>query len=312
MRGLTRSAFGPTGHLGRRALLGGLSSLLLASALMAQEQTARRFAKPPEYRLFKDPPRSHRLSRHDLVLDGRGYRLFMAIPDAAPPAGGWPSLWMLDGNSAFDRLSAGDLARHPGLAVIGIGYQVLQAFDTTARALDYTPASLIPDPEGGRGRPTGGADAFRARLTGPIRNLIEERAALDPAGRVLWGHSYGGLFTLHCLLSEPLAFAGWAAVSPSSGFGGGVLRHMLPDAPHLPAGRVASLRIMLGDAEHRRGTTPPATPRPSPETMAVAGLLGQRKDLEVQVTVLAGLGHGQTFAASFAQSMALAAQTGRA
>lgn len=205
---------------------------------------------------------------------------------------------MLDGNSAFDRIQADHLIRHPELALAGIGYPVDLVFDTTARALNYPPVSLIPDPEGGRGRATGGADAFRSRLTGPLREAIETRASLDPARHVLWGHSYDGLFALHCLLSEPPAFAGWAAISPSSGFGGNVLRRMSADAPRLGAGSTALLHITLGDNEHRRGTKPPPDPQPSPETMALAEILQDREDLDVSITVLKGLGHGETFTAS--------------
>lgn len=289
--------------LTRRALLAALSAACLAPPLAAQDRSGG----PARYPLFDDPPDTHALTRFDMTVEGQGYRLFMAIPTGAPSAEGWPSLWMLDGNAAFDRLGAGDLRRHAGLAVIGIGYPVDERFDTTARALDYTPASAVPDTETARGRPTGGADAFRARLTGPLRRAVGERAPLDPARRVLWGHSYGGLFTLHCLLSQPLAFAGWVAASPSSSFGGGVLHRMAATAPHLPPGRTAPLRILLGDSEHRRGSAPPDGPRPSPQTLALAELLGRRTDLDVQLTVLKGLGHGETFAATFPQAMALAA-----
>lgn len=292
----------------RRALLGGLASLGLARALGAQEAPRARFARTAEYRIFDAPPQTHALSRQDITVDGRGYRLFLALPRGPAPQAGWPSLWMLDGNSVFDRLAAADLAARPGLAVIAIGYPVDEIFDTTARALDYTPVSLIPDPERGRNRPTGGADAFRARLTGPLRRAVEDQARLDPARRVLWGHSYGGLFTLHCLLSQPDAFAGWAPTSPSTGFGGNVLRHMAAGAPHLAPGRVAPVRIMLGDSEHRRGTEAPVAPRPAPETLALAEILGRRTDLAVTVRILEGLGHGETFAASFASALDLAAE----
>ena len=306
-------------QLNRRSLLLGLPALCLAQTALAQQpgQEAppgayrQRFEKPPEYRIFDTPLQSHVLSRHDVTVEGHGYRLFVAIPRSPAPEQGWPSLWMLDGNSVFDRLTAADLESHPGLVVIGVGYPLDQSFDTTARALDYTPVSLTPNPEGGpgggRGRETGGADAFRARLTGPLRQRVEGLAPLDPARRVLWGHSYGGLFTLHCLLSEPQAFAGWAPISASTGFGGGVLRQMLELAPRLPAGQRAPVRIMLGDSERRRGSDASIKTRPNPETIALADLLRQREDLEVEVTVFAGLGHGQTFTASFPQVLDLAA-----
>ena len=289
----------------RRILLGGLSGLCLTRGLAAQEVPRPRFDKLPEYRIFDAVPETHALSRQDVTVGGRGYRLFRAIPKGVPPEAGWPSIWMLDGNAVFDRIGPRDLAAHPGLAIIGIGYPVARIFDTTARALDYTPPG--PEATDDRGRPVGGADAFRARLTGPLREAAGAGAGLDPTRRVLWGHSYGGLFALHCLLTDPRVFAGWAPVSPSTGFGGRALRRLADTAPHLPAGGIALLRIMLGDAEHRSGTAAPAGPRPAPETMALAEILGRRADLEVTVTVLRGLGHGETFAASFGPAMDLAA-----
>lgn len=291
----------------RRVLLAGLAATCLPRSATAQEMPRQRFERKPEYKIFSSLPHSHVLSRLDTTVDERGYRLFRALPKTTPPAAGWPSIWMLDGNSVFDRLQAEDLVKHPGLAVFGVGYAVDQVFDTTARALDYTPVSLDPKPEDNRGRPTGGADAFRARLLGPLREAAEADAPLDPARRTLWGHSYGGLFTLHCLLSAPEAFAGWVPVSPSSGFGGNVLRHMSEKARRLPGGRVAPVRIMLGDSEHRSGTPAPTEPRPAPATMALAEILRQRPDLDLTVTVLQGLGHGQTFTASFSPALTLAA-----
>ncbi|WP_182912705.1 alpha/beta hydrolase [Paracoccus onubensis] len=291
----------------RRSLLASIPTICLAGKLAAQGSTRPDFTEAPEYRIFDAPPDTHILSRQDVTVDGSGYRLFLAVPKATAPADGWPSLWMLDGNAVFDRIGASDLVSQPGLAVIGIGYPVDQIFDTTARALDYTPVSRVPDPEAGRGRATGGADSFRTRLLGPLRDAVEKRVSIDPARRVLWGHSYGGLFTLHCLLSEPHAFAGWAPTSPSSGFGGNVLQHLSAGAPLLEPGKIAPVHIMLGDSEYRRGTEPPAVPQPSPDTMALAKLLEQREDLDVRVTVLKGLGHGQTFAASFPQALDLAA-----
>ena len=299
----------------RAALLGGGLAFLWPSLAIAQEAAKEaapsRGARKPEYRIFDAPPETHSLSRFDLEIEGRGYRIFLAIPTAAAPATGWPSIWMLDGNSVFDRLEPDLLRQHPGLAVVAVGYPVDLTIDSLSRSLDYTPVPLKTATPGDApsretSRPTGGADAFRARLTGPIREAVMAKAALDPARRTLWGHSYGGLFTLYCLLSAPDSFAAWTPVSASTGFGGGVLQSMAGAAPKRQQPGAAPLLIMLGDSENRRGTEAPAAPRPSPATLDLAALLKARADLSVMVEVFPGLSHGQTFPASFAAAFTVA------
>ncbi|MCT4370501.1 alpha/beta hydrolase [Yangia mangrovi] len=261
---------------------------------------------PAVFPLFDTPPASHELSHFDVSAAGFTYRLFLAHPRGEAPAQGWPSLWMLDGNAAFSRLDAALLEAHPGLAVVGIGYPVEEAFDGASRARDYTPVPLEA-PMHGRGRDWdfGGEAAFRARLLGPLAQALTERAPLDPARRSLWGHSYGGVFALATLLSEPSAFRAYMPVSATTGFGGRSLFAMEAEAPRLADGR-AEVLIMLGDSEHRSGTPAPEAPRPNPDTLEMGALLARRSDLHVQVEVLEGLGHGATFAASLPRCFALA------
>ncbi|WP_353474464.1 alpha/beta hydrolase-fold protein [Salipiger sp. H15] len=289
---------------GRRRFLTTLAALALCPALPAQ---AQRQPAPAAFPLFDAPPDSHEITRFDIGADGLAYRLFLARPRGAAPAGGWPSLWMLDGNAAFSRLEPALLAAHPGLAVIGIGYPVEEAFDGAARARDYTPVPL-ETPEHGRGRDWqfGGQEAFRARLLGPIAAALAERLPLDHARRSLWGHSYGGVFVLATLLSDPGAFRAYMPISPSTGFGGGALQAMEAGARRLATGR-AEVLVMLGDREHRSGTPEPVAPRPNPETVEMAARLGARGDLDLRLEVLEGLGHGATLPASLARCLALAA-----
>ncbi|MCA0997049.1 alpha/beta hydrolase [Alloyangia pacifica] len=282
------------------------TSLTALAGLAATPALAQRRQPPVSFPLFDTPPSSHALAQFDVTADGLGYRLFIAAPRGAPPSGGWPSLWMLDGNAAFSRLSAAQLTAHPRLAVVGIGYPIEEGFDGAARARDYTPTPL-ETPKHGRGRDWefGGQAAFRARLLGPLAAALAAHAPLDPARRCLWGHSYGGVFALATLLSAPEAFRAYMPISPSTGFGGGALQAMAAGAPQLERGR-AEVLMMLGDNEHRSGTPDLPEPRPNPDTMAMAERLAQRPDLHVQLEVLKGLGHGATFAASFPRSFALA------
>lgn len=281
----------------RRLFMAGTAAILATPAL------ARPRAVAPTYPLLVAPPPGYRTNRRDVVVDGHAYSLFTAIPAGDAPVAGWPSLWMLDGNAAFNRLQAGDLAAHPALAVVCVGYPNDAEIVGDRRTLDYTPhlPSGTVEPRL-RGRPHGGADAFRARLTGPLRAAVTEGMHADPARMTLWGHSFGGLFTLGTLFAAPEAFSAYAAISPSTGFGGGVLRDAERTAHPAPHG--TRLLVQAGDNEGRTEapTGPPAT------TTAMVERLDARGDLDMRFQVIRGASHGQTFRASFPATFDLAAQ----
>lgn len=250
---------------------------------------------------------SHSVSRLEISTEAGAYWLFLFAPRGEAPQKGWRSLWMLDGNSVFDRLPAELLAAHPDVAVIAVGYPGVELFDRERRSIDYTPATAgsnvdprHPDKQ------TGGDAVFRAALTGPLRQAVEDRIALDPSRRTLWGHSYGGLFTISTLFAAPESFRCWVPASPSTGFGEGALFVAERTARRVP-GRIAPVHILLGDRERRRDSPAASMPVPSPQTMSLVERLRERPDLAVQVTVLEGLGHGATFAASFPAAFAAGA-----
>ncbi|SDW81101.1 alpha/beta hydrolase [Celeribacter indicus] len=177
--------------------------------------------------VLSQPCASHRFDlldlpqiRHPLAApEAAPYRLFRALPTGRAPERGWPVLYMLDGNAAFDFLDADMLATVPDLVVIGIGQRTDAQFERLSRARDLTfPAEgqvgLVPD-AGYGDRPAGGATGFVPLLTGALRAAAEAGLAVDPARRTLWGHSLGGLFVLNLMLRRPDSFARYAAISPS-------------------------------------------------------------------------------------------------
>jgi predicted alpha/beta superfamily hydrolase len=64
------------------------------------------------------------------------------------------------------------------------------------------------------GQGAGGA-AFQLFLTSELRPFIEARYPLDPAKAILFGHSFGGVFTANVLAESPKAFSGYIIGSPS-------------------------------------------------------------------------------------------------
>lgn len=248
--------------------------------------------------LFRSGAPTHELSQK-VVPVGPGHRLFLAVPKAAPPASGWPVLYMLDGNAAFDFLTAADLAGVPGLMVVGVGYDTEKQFARELRTLDFTapdgPGDGLRPDHVHAGRMAGGAALFHDRLTGPLRVAAEQGLPVDPARRTLWGHSFGGLFALYALLARPQGFARYAAISPSIWWDDALIRRIAARAA--PASR--PLLVALGDREKRSGSDGPPPEGPAPATMDfIAGLARHPGHLAVP-HVLPGHAHIQTLAGSF-------------
>ena len=69
-------------------------------------------------------------------LDGeRHYKVWTAIPNAAPPAEGYPILYALDGNAVMDRVSdslLAQLTQKTPPVIVAVGYQTTLPFDPAA------------------------------------------------------------------------------------------------------------------------------------------------------------------------------------
>lgn len=251
----------------------------------------------------------HRIDTQ-VVPVGPGHRLYRAIPTGTPPAGGWPVLYLLDGNAAFDYLTPEHLALVPGLVLVGVGYDTDRQFARERRTLDFTAPDgpgdgIRPDPVH-PGRMAGGASQFLDCLTGPLRQAAEEGLPVDPARRTLWGHSFGGLFTLYALLTRPKAFARFAAISPSIWWDEALIRRVaegarVPDV--LPP-----LLVALGDKEKRSGLDGPPPDGPAPATMDFVAGLRNHPGLDPQVHVLRDHVHIQTIAGSLPLALPFAAK----
>lgn len=261
-------------------------------------------------RLFEAGAPTHGLSQK---VAG-GHRLFFAVPKGAPPAAGWPILYLLDGNAAFDFLTAEMLALVPGLVLVGVGYDTDRQFARERRTLDFTApdrAAAGADADGIRpdpvhpGRMAGGAELFLERLCGPLRAAAEEGLALDPARRALWGHSFGGLFVLYAVLTRPGAFGRYAAISPSIWWDEALIRRVMAEAARMDS--PPPLLAALGDREKRSGAGGPPPDGPAPATMQVLADLRDHPGLQPQVHVLPGLVHIETIAGSLPLALPFAA-----
>jgi len=152
------------------------------------------------------------------------YRIFVSMPNGKPTDVGAPVVYLTDANADFPvvvaaarRLSQGDPM---GAIVVGIGYpdadprvhQDRRYYDLVGPASEEFLQTL---PGEGRNRKTGGNDQFLTFIEEELKPLIERKYRIDKTRQTLFGHSFGGLFTLHALFTRADAFQNYVASSPS-------------------------------------------------------------------------------------------------
>lgn len=259
---------------------------------------------------------------------GQPYRVMVWTPKAEPPPGGFKAYYVLDGNQSFPLITALLAARsfNPAITgvepavVVGIGYPIDGPYDPVRRTLDLTPPAadvrLPPRPDGKPWPATGGADAFLTFIREQVQPWVRARYPIDPTREVLVGHSFGGLFTLYALFTQPDAFDGYVAGSPSLWFndhqGFEMARRY---AAHRPApGTSRPVYISVG-SEEQRLSAPAGTDaeRARAKTLAerrmvdnareAAKRLEARADLRVSFEVFAGEDHGSVVARFLARAI---------
>ncbi len=164
---------------------------------------------------------------------GQRYRILIGLPHKAAPASGYPVLWALDGLASFPLMEFSrprpaaptdsapwrqKIGEEPAGLIVAIGYASGEPIDVNARALDYTPPTAANTGDSFSGQ-HGGAPAFLRFLTQELRPLLARHFPMNPQQHTLFGFSYGGLFALHTLSTQPQYFQRYWAASPSLWFG---------------------------------------------------------------------------------------------
>lgn len=125
----------------------------------------------------------------------------------------YPVLYMTDGDAHIGHTSSTiefltRNGRTPEMIVVGV--------TNTDRTRDLTPAkSTNKNPDGVLQFPTaGGANNFLKFFETELIPQIEKDYRVQPY-RILAGHSFGGLFAIHAMITKPALFNSYVAVSPS-------------------------------------------------------------------------------------------------
>jgi hypothetical protein len=181
---------------------------------------------------------------------GRQYRVQVSVPHAAAPQGGYPVLYVLDGNGWFG--PAADVARMreyeklPPMIVVGIA-PAGKAFFDVARSYDFTsPGTSDPDFDG---IPLGGADKFLEFLDGVVKPWVSAHYRTDLHRRILFGHSMGGMFVLHAMFKSPGSFDVYLAASPDIPYGSEAILKEAPAFESDPRRTQPRLLVTVGSLE---------------------------------------------------------------
>jgi len=122
----------------------------------------------------------------------------------------YPVLYMTDGDAhiAHTGSTIEFLARNGRMSEM-----IVVGITNTDRTRDLTPTKAT-GPNAAQFPTAGGADNFLKFIETEVIPEIEKRYRVQPY-RVLAGHSFGGLFAVHTLITRPELFNSYVAVSPS-------------------------------------------------------------------------------------------------
>lgn len=159
--------------------------------------------------------------------DGLDYRLYISVPSGKAPPAGWPVIYVLDGNTYFASISDAVRVRSldPGdispAVVVGIGYPTADLEEVLVRRIeDLTSVRPSATEEKRLAQLSipgkfGNADRFLRAIEAEFMARVVAIAPVDPEKRTLFGHSYGGHFTIHTLMERPGLFSSYIVISPS-------------------------------------------------------------------------------------------------
>ena len=150
------------------------------------------------------------------------YLINLYIPQAPAPKAGYPVLYLLDGNATFESARAIAQAMAGGsnkfgtdpLVIVAIGYAGDALFSGQNRALDYT-STVATNDKPNKQYSYGGDTQFLKFIDNELKPQIFNRVRINRDQQTLFGHSFGGLFTLNTFFKRPDSFQRYFAASPS-------------------------------------------------------------------------------------------------
>jgi predicted alpha/beta superfamily hydrolase len=180
---------------------------------------------------------------------GRSYDLYIHKPADFDKSKDkkYPVLYLLDGQWDFKLLDSviGGLVYDkwmPDIVVVGITYSGDNPDYEALRAMDYTPSP-------GDRKGSGDGPKFLKFIKSELIPYIEANYRGEPSRRILGGHSFGGLFTLYAMFTDPSLFWGYLAGSPDLQWDNGFLMKQEADFASKHKELPVRLFLAVGGAE---------------------------------------------------------------
>lgn len=177
------------------------------------------------------------------TANGASYEIKVGLPDNYKPAGAkYATIYLLDGKEIFEFVAnkckeISDNQAVKNVLVVSIGYG-------KDRSIDYTPTKVSDL--------TGGAPQFMNFIETQLIPKIEQdyNADTSRAGRVILGHSYGGLFGGYAFAVNNKTFGNYIMLSPSFWFDNLVALQMEKDNRTINKNKKQLVFMGIGEAEN--------------------------------------------------------------
>jgi predicted alpha/beta superfamily hydrolase len=177
------------------------------------------------------------------VANGASYNIKVGLPaDYNPSMEKYATIYVLDGKEIFDFVAnkckeISDSHGYKNVLVVSIGYG-------KDRSIDYTPTKVSSV--------TGGAPEFLNFIETQLIPKIEQdyNADTSRSGRVILGHSYGGLFGGYAFSVNNKVFGNYIMLSPSFWFDNLVALKMESENRETNKSRKQLVFMGIGEAEN--------------------------------------------------------------
>ncbi|MDO5046185.1 alpha/beta hydrolase [Campylobacter sp.] len=180
--------------------------------------------------------------------NGEKYLIYQAIPKGVNEHKN--VLFMLDANAQFPML-LNLFAKDEKLLVIGIGHDTNLAYDKKRRTKDYTPKANKEEFSQG-----GGAEEFYEFIKDRVVPFADKKFNIKNSQKSLYGHSFGGLFTLFSMLKNDDIFDSFFIASPSLWWGDSmILKEAVEKDKFKERLKAKFVFVSVGELEKRKGKT---------------------------------------------------------